>query len=135
MPPYRAKHSRAPALDKLTPIVENRGRGRVLLDELLPLQFGPKLRRDRRLHGAHIGEDLRLRVRAKDQCCGNVRRVRELKRSASQIDAELRGHSAKPLSLLDVLAGNAPGRLAIVVARAAGDEARVQRRGDHGLYA
>jgi hypothetical protein len=46
-----AKHSRAPALDDLNPIVEDRGRGRVLLDEVLPLELGPKFRRDRRLHG------------------------------------------------------------------------------------
>jgi hypothetical protein len=44
----------------------HRRRGRVLLDEVLPLQLGPELRRDRRLHGAHIGEDLRLGMRADD---------------------------------------------------------------------
>src|SRR5258706_7374208 len=47
---------------------------------------------------------------------------------------EVRRHSAQPLSLLDVLAGNVPGRLAIVVARAAGDEAGVERRADHKLH-
>src|SRR6476661_2606990 len=65
---------------------------------------------------------------------GDVRRGRELKRSGSQIGAELRRHRAQPLPLLDVLAGNVPRRLAIVVPRAAGDEAGVQRRADHKLY-
>ena len=37
-----------------------RRRRRVLIDEVLPLQLGPELRRNRRLHGAHIGKDLRL---------------------------------------------------------------------------
>jgi len=85
--------ARAPAPDNLNPIVEDRGRGRVLLDEVLPLQFGPKLRRDRRLHGAHIGEDLRLGMRADDQRGGDVGRRRELERSRSQIGAELSRHS------------------------------------------
>ena len=105
-----------------------------MLDKVLPLQLGPKLRRDRRLHGAHVGEDLRLGMRADNQHRGDVRRRRELKRSGSQIGAELRRHSAQSLSPLDVLAGNVPGRLAIVVSRAAGYEAGVQRRADHELY-
>ena len=37
---------------------------------------------------------------------------RELKRSGSQIGAELRRHGAQPLPLFDELAGNVPGRLA-----------------------
>src|SRR6476646_4900733 len=73
-------------------------------------------------------------MRADDQGRADVRGRRELKRSGSQISAELRRHSAQPLSLLDVLARNVPGRLAIVVARAAGDEASVQRRADHELH-
>ncbi len=39
-------------------------RRHVLFDEFLPLQLNPKLRRDCRLHRAHIGEDLRLGMRA-----------------------------------------------------------------------
>src|ERR1700751_4381457 len=67
-------------------------------------------------------------MRADEPPRRNVRRRRDLKRSGPQIGAELRRHSAQLLSLLDVLAGNVPGRLALVVARAAGDEAGVQRR-------
>ena len=65
-------------VDNLNPIVENRRRGRVLFDEVLPLKLGPKLRRDCRLHGTHIGEDLRLGMRADDQRHRNVWRGREL---------------------------------------------------------
>src|SRR6185437_16505827 len=50
-------------------------------------QLGPKLRWNRRLHGAHIGKDLGLGMRADDQSHGNVWRRRELKRSGSQIGA------------------------------------------------
>src|SRR6266581_3039405 len=70
-----------------------RKHGRVLLDKVLPLQLGPKLRRNRRLDRAHIGKDLRLGMRAEDQRRGDVRRRRELKRSGSQIGTELRRHS------------------------------------------
>jgi hypothetical protein len=42
-------------------------------------------------------------MRADDQSHGNVWRRRELKRSGSQIGAELRRHSAQPLSLLDMM--------------------------------
>ncbi len=111
-----------------------RRRGRVLLDEVLPLQLQPKLGRDRRLQGGHIGEDLRLGMRADEQRRGDVRRHRELKRSSSQVGAELGRHSAQLFALLDVLAGNIPGRLAIVVARTAGDETGVQRRADYKLH-
>ena len=48
------------------PASRQRRRGRVMIDEVLPLQLGPELRRNRRLHGAHIGEDLRLGMRADD---------------------------------------------------------------------
>src|SRR6476620_6608741 len=65
-----------------------RWRGRVLFDKVLPLQFGPKLRRDRRLHRSHIGKDLRRGTCADDQGRGDVRRRRELKSSGSEISAE-----------------------------------------------
>ena len=48
------------------PASRQRSRGRVMIDEVLPLQLGPELWRNRRLHGAHIGEDLRLGMRADD---------------------------------------------------------------------
>jgi hypothetical protein len=38
----------------------------------MPLQLDPELRRDRRLHGAHIGEDLGLGMRADDQRRGDL---------------------------------------------------------------
>jgi hypothetical protein len=54
-----------------------------LIDQNAPTPtVGPELRRDRRLHGAHIGEDLGLGMRADDQHRGDVRRRRELKRCA-----------------------------------------------------
>ncbi len=71
----------------LSPASGRRRRGRVLLDEVLPLQLDPKLRRDRRPHGCHIGDYLRLGMRTDEQRRGAGRRRRELKRSGSQIGA------------------------------------------------
>jgi hypothetical protein len=82
------KGSRLSMSDFRRPVSRHRRRGRVLIDEVLPLQLGPELWRDRRLHGAQIGEDLRPGMRADDHHRGDVGAV-ETKRSGSQIGAEL----------------------------------------------
>src|SRR6267143_4389695 len=103
----------------------------VLLYEPLPLQLGPEIRRNRRLHRGYVGEDLLFAPCTDDQSRGDVRGSGETECRGSKVYTVLGGHRAQLLSLFDEFAWDVPGSLSVVVTRTAGDESRVQRRADH----
>src|SRR5712664_884819 len=103
----------------------------VLLYEPLPLQLGPEIRRNRRLHRGYVGEDLLFAPCTDDQSRGDVRGCGEQQRRGSEVYTVLGGHRAQLLSLFDVFARDVPGILSVVVTRTAGDESCIERRADH----
>ena len=64
---------------------------------------------------------------ADDQCCGNVRRGRELERRRSQINSMIGRNLSQFSAFFDIRGGDSVGVLSVVVPRTPGNESGVQR--------
>src|ERR1700733_7806743 len=110
--------------------IDFRRYGGVVLDQA----FGPKIRPERtrnvRLERRVVGEHLLQIGTSDDECDRDVRSNRKLQCGRSQVYAVPISNRTHTSALLDGLRRNLIVCLAVVEARAAADEAGVQRRTD-----
>ena len=93
----------------------------------MPLEFDPEIGKDLGLKRVIVLLDLLRASRAHHQSYRDVGRRRELKRGGAQIDAVPGGNRSELLPLFDRGSGDLEIFLAVVVARATGNEAGIQR--------
>src|ERR1700733_6913432 len=109
------------------PRLHSGGYWRILFDQILSLEFSPKLSRDLGLHGGVIRKNLLLAASAYNECRGDVRRRGELKRRSPQIDSVVACNLAKSFALFKKRRRNLVRLFSVVVTWTARDKPSVER--------